>query len=69
MLDEADRVELKHLVTLEPAVSSDYTTAMEKDRLQLVVPRPIFPTYTPNQREWLMDIKEFCEMVESRQKE
>ena len=53
----------------EPAVSSDYTTAMEKDRLQLVVPRPIFPTYTPNQREWLMDIKEFCEMVESRQKE
>ena len=39
------------------------------DRLQLVVPRPIFPTYTPNQREWLMDIKEFCEMVESRQKE
>lgn len=67
VLDEADRVELKHLVTLEPAVSSDYTTAMEKDRLQLVVPRPIFPTYTSCQQEWLMDIKEFCEMVEGRQ--
>lgn len=67
VLDEADRVELKHLVTLEPAVSSDYTTAMKKDFLQLVVPRPIFPTYTAAQQEWLMDVKGFCEMVEARQ--
>lgn len=67
VLDEADRVEDKHLVTLEPAVSSDYTRAMRKDRLQLVVPRPIFPTYTPAQQEWLMDVAGFCEMVEARQ--
>ncbi|HJG37742.1 type II restriction endonuclease [Enorma phocaeensis] len=67
VLDEADRVELKHLVTLEPAVSSDYTSAMRKDHLQLVVPRPLFSTYTQAQQDWLMDIKRFCEMVKNRQ--
>lgn len=69
VLDEADRVINKHLVTLEPAVSSDYTKAMRKDHLQLVVPRPIFSTYTLEQQEWLMDIKGFCELVESRQRD
>lgn len=69
VLDEADRVEVKHLVTLEPAVSVDYTTAMERDRLQLVVPRPLFSTYTSAQQEWLMDVEQFCEMVEERQED
>ena len=67
VLDEANRVEEKHLVTLEPAVSEDYTRAMANDRLSLVVPRPLFDTYTPKQREWLLDIEGFCELVERRQ--
>lgn len=67
VLDEADRIEDKHLVTLEPAVSEDYTRAMAKDRLGLVVPAPLFETYAPAQRDWLMSIGDFCEMVESRQ--
>lgn len=67
VLDEANRIEYKHLVTLEPAVSEDYTKAMEKDKLQLVVPKPIFPTFTEKQQSWLMSIADFCELVEQRQ--
>lgn len=67
VLDEANRIENKHLVTLEPAVSEDYTRAMEADNLQLVVPSPIFSTYTAAQQEWLMSIADFCGLVEQRQ--
>lgn len=67
VLDEADRIEDKHLVTLEPAVSEDYTWAMRKDRLRLVVPKSLFETYAPVQREWLMSVEDFCRLVEGRQ--
>lgn len=67
VLDEADRVEHKHLVTLEPAVSEDYTKAMRDDGLQLVVPEPLHCSYTKAQRSWLMSMADFCELVESRQ--
>lgn len=67
VLDEADRIDEKHLITLEPSLSTDYTKAMMKDHLQLVVPRPLFSTYTTEQRDWLMSVNEFCELVESRQ--
>ena len=69
VLDEADRIEDKHLVTLEPAVSEDYTRAMAKDRLSLVVPSSLVETYTPAQREWLMSVNDFCRLVEARQHE
>lgn len=68
VLEEANRIEHKHLITLEPAVSVDYTNAMHDARLQLVVPRALFPTYTTGQQGWLMDVRGFCEMVEIRQK-
>lgn len=67
VLDEADRIGRKHLITLEPAVSTDYTTAMEKDNLQLVVPKQLFSTYTDKQQAWLMSVNDFCELVEKRQ--
>lgn len=67
VLDEADRIEVKHLVTLEPAVSTNYTQAMKKDNLQLVVPATLLDTFTSEQRLWLMTVREFCEMVLERQ--
>ena len=67
VLEEADRVENKHLITLEPAVSLDYTKAMKRSKLQLVVPKQLFNTYAEEQRDWLMCVKDFCELVEQRQ--
>ena len=69
VLDEADRIVVKHLVTLEPAVSENYTKAMAKDMLQLVTPVGLFKTYNKSQRSWLMSVKDFCEMVLEKQKD
>jgi hypothetical protein len=59
VLAEADRVSQKHLITLEPSVSSDQTDEMKSRNLQLVVPTPIQTTYKPEQQEWLMSFGEF----------
>lgn len=42
--------------------------AMRDSKLQLVIPSQLFPTYTPSQQDWLMDVGGFCEMVEERQR-
>ena len=43
VLEEANRIERKHLITLEPAVSVDYTNAMRDSKLQLVIPSQLSP--------------------------
>lgn len=63
VLSEGRRVERKHLVTLEPAISEDQTEEMHMSQLQLVVPTPIQPTYTGSQRAWLWSLRDFCDHV------
>jgi hypothetical protein len=66
-LPEAQRIWPKHLVTLEPAISSAQTDQMRQERLQLVVPARIQTTYQQPQREWLMSLGAFIAMVSHRQ--
>lgn len=67
VLSEADRIPFKHLITLEPGISEDQTAEMQGHGLQLVVPEGIHGTYKEGQREWLMTVKEFVEVVKERQ--
>jgi hypothetical protein len=67
VLAEADRIEEKHLLTLEVAISSNQTDEMNSKKLQLVVPKPLHETYTAGQQEWLMDFVSFTELVKERQ--
>ena len=57
----------KHLLTLEPGISETQTNEMKTGNLQLVVPRSIFVSYTPEQQRWLMDVAEFIGLVKDRQ--
>lgn len=66
VLSEAKRVSDKHLLTLESPISSAQTDEMRDNRLQLVVPAPMQAPYSQNQREWLMDIQAFIDMVRER---
>jgi len=68
VLDEADRITHKHLLTLEPGVSEAQTDAMKKRNLQLVVPKIIHQSYKASQQKWLMDVNGFIALVEKRQK-
>ncbi len=55
VLAEANRIEHKHLLTFEAAISSNQTDEMRTKNLQLVVPRRLHDSYTETQRAWLMD--------------
>jgi hypothetical protein len=67
VLAEADRIDDKHLLTLETAISTHQTDEMAAKRLQLVLPRGLHQTYTPAQQTWLMDVAGFTELVRARQ--
>ena len=67
VLTEADRIEGKHLFTLQPKISSNQTQEMIDSNLQLVIPRPIHTTYTAAQKEWLWDFEAFLSHVAARQ--
>jgi hypothetical protein len=67
VLSEAARVRNKHLLTLEPGISENQTDEMRGESLQLIVPSGIFESYTPGQREWLMDVESFLARVKKLQ--
>lgn len=67
VLSEADRIEKKHLLTLESAISENQTNEMINKQLQLVLPLPIHETYTMTQRTWLYSVKVFLDEVKEKQ--
>lgn len=67
VLAEADRIDEKHLLTMEAAISVNQTNEMRAKRLQLVLPRSLHSTYNPGQRAWLQDIEQFTRLVLERQ--
>lgn len=67
VLAEAARVERKHLITMEPAISENQTEQMQANNLQLVVPTTIQQTYTPQQQHQLMSFRDFINEVKGCQ--
>lgn len=67
VLAEANRVEHKHLLTLETAISPHQTDEMKAHKLKLVLPRGLHSTYNSAQQEWLLDIAEFNAIVREKQ--
>ncbi len=67
VLAEAARINTKHLITLEAAISRNQTDEMRSSGLQLVVPSVIQETYGESQREWLQDVSTFIFMVKLAQ--
>ena len=67
VLEEADRIERKHLITLEGAISENQTNEMISRRLQLVVPKEIHSTFTEKQQSWLYSVEDFLKEVKERQ--
>jgi hypothetical protein len=68
VLDEADRIPHKHLLTVEPSVSESQTDAMRHRHLQLVIPKPLHATYKATQQQFLMDVSQFIKSAEDRQR-
>ena len=67
VLAEAARITDKHLLTLEPGISSNQTEQMGANHLHLVVPAGLQPTYTPSQRPSLLSVASFIMLLRERQ--
>ncbi|MCA8299734.1 Type-2 restriction enzyme EcoRII [Burkholderia lata] len=67
VLAEANRIDEKHLLTLEPGISTNQTDEMRDKGLSLVLPSSLHSSYTPLQRNWLTSIGSFIEVVKERQ--
>lgn len=66
VLAEADRVSLKHLLTLEPGISGAQTEEMRRSSLQLVLPYALHQTYKPDQQRTLLRVNAFLDLVKER---
>jgi hypothetical protein len=67
VLSESQRIETKHLLTLQPSISESQTNEMRAKSLQLVVPVPLHETYHTSQQSWLMSVSDFLTVVRDRQ--
>ncbi|GAK46718.1 type II restriction endonuclease, putative [Tepidicaulis marinus] len=67
VLSEAERIDQKHLLTLEPGISEHQTNEMKAKKLQLIVPLNLQSTYRPSQRDWLFSVCDFLDQVRLRQ--
>lgn len=67
ILPEAVRIPHKHLCTLEAGISKDQTDQMKSERVILVLPAEIRKTYSPNQQKEILTLKQFIELVRSKQ--
>lgn len=67
VLAEAARIDRKHLLTLEPGISTHQTNEMIRNSLQLVVPQGLHATYTADQAGWLMNVRGFLDLVAARE--
>jgi len=65
--NEAKRIEVKHLLTLEPGISEHQTHEMQTEKVQLVLPRSLHTFFTPTQQTWLLDISSFIQIAKQQQ--
>lgn len=67
VLAEADRVQHKHLLTLQAAISRNQTDQMTANHLQLVIPKSIRDSYDAQQISQIMTVDDFIRRVEKAQ--
>lgn len=63
ILAEADRIQTKHLLTLESSISVAQTDEMHSRSVVLVLPRELHETYATTQRERLLTLAGFLQGV------
>jgi hypothetical protein len=68
VLNEANRIENKHLLTLQPGISEGQTDEMKDEGLQLVIPQNLHGKgFSDSQRHWLLTVSDFIAVVRHRQ--
>lgn len=63
VINEADRVKEKHLLTLQEGISANQFDEMKSEGVRLVVPRPNFRKFSSQIRKQLISLSEFISEV------
>jgi type II restriction enzyme len=67
ILNEADRVRIKHLFTLQQGISSNQLTEMYRSDVCLVVPKPYIVSFPEEYRHRILTLNDFVNHVMSKQ--
>lgn len=67
VINEADRVDIKYLCTLQPAISRAQLKEMSDNRVRLVVPHAIIESYPKEFQADICDIRSFISLVRAKQ--
>lgn len=67
VLYEANRVQVKHLCTLERGISVDQTNEMIESNVRLVIPSVIHITFTYDQLHDILTVEEFIDKIKAMQ--
>ncbi|WP_051348374.1 type II restriction endonuclease [Peribacillus kribbensis] len=59
ILNEANRIPVKHLITLQQGISKNQMEEMKEEKVVLVVPKPYHDYYPPEYRDGLMSVGDF----------
>lgn len=58
VLKEADRVDAKHLLTMDPKITERQAKAMKGEKLQVVIPRPVSERYSLTLQPFFLSLEE-----------
>ncbi len=67
ILNEANKIKMKHLITFEPSISQNQLDEMKAENVQLVIPLKIQETFTKEQQKFLISLKEFLQLLKKKQ--
>ncbi|MDY6408577.1 MAG: type II restriction endonuclease [Prevotella sp.] len=67
VINEADRIEIKHLFTLQPGISKNQLKEMSDNGVKLVVPQKNISTFPIEYQSSLSNLTEFIHMVRNKQ--
>lgn len=67
VLNEADKIKTKYLITFEPSISQNQLDEMRSENVCLIVPASIQKTYSSNQQKWLMSVADLIRLLKKKQ--
>ena len=67
VLNEADKIDVKYLFTLQPGISPNQLKEMAHENLRLVVPHDNISLFAKEFRADLLDLKQFIDLVHTKQ--
>lgn len=67
VIDEAKRIEVKHLFTLQQGISTAQLKQMHESKVHLVVPEPYLSTYPSEWRAKILTLEELTKMIRCEQ--